>query len=744
MMPNVLLLQWSLWSFALLAGVGAIIVLFKLRIAERFLPPWNELKGLEATLPVRREELRQVSDALQSQHQQLATLEGEVGHLHQLREWQQVNPDAPARIQQMMVDLERGKSELAAVQQKLAQDEARCIEIAQEVQRATQEKTQLAEQIPRLHDQLDGLQRQKGEVENNLRTLEDQHRQLDFKIANLKDSVQAHEHDLSTLRQQLDTIAREKAAAIAERDQVSIARDAAKADLDLTTRRSEAALNELKQLEEKTEELGQQRRRLDDAVDLLTQQRDSLTVDCRAAEAELEKTRAQLDQAEREKRLAMTERDQARAERDAARVELISLQKSIETLKDLAAGLKVKLERTGVTEEGKYGDLFAPVFALQYLPAASGNHDERQALERVRDYIRSRDLVFAERVLHAFHTSLKVSDISPLVVLAGISGTGKSELPRHYADGLGIHFLLVAVQPRWDSPQDLLGFYNYLEKRYKATELARALVQFELFNQATWELPEDAEIDDCSDRMLLVLLDEMNLARTEYYFSEFLSKLETRRMGDEVNGQDRARAEIELDLGSLLNGRKPLRLYPGRNVLFVGTMNEDESTQALSDKVIDRASVLRFWRPKKTNPNTAQTQQRRPSNGLTFENWKRWLRPMTDLGPHASDVDRWIEQLNNALTQIGRPFAFRVDKAIRSYVANYPRWVANWHKYAMADQIEQRILSKLRGIEPDLAQDALQTIGSVIDELEDEPLKKAFKESWENQLTFLFHGVVHD
>ena len=386
----------------------------------------------------------------------------------------------------------------------------------------------------------------------------------------------------------------------------------------------------------------------------------------------------------------------------------------------------------------------APVFAPQYLPAASGNHDERQALERVRDYIRSKDLVFAERVLHAFHTSLKVSDISPLVVLAGISGTGKSELPRHYADGLGIHFLLVAVQPRWDSPQDLLGFYNYLEKRYKATELARALVQFELFNQATWELPEDGDIDDCSDRMLLVLLDEMNLARTEYYFSEFLSKLETRRMGDEANGQDRARAEIELDLGSLLNGRKSLRLYPGRNVLFVGTMNEDESTQALSDKVIDRASVLRFWRPKKTNPNTAQTQQRRPSNGLTFENWKRWLRPMIDLGPHASDVDRWIEQLNNALTQIGRPFAFRVDKAIRSYVANYPRWVANWHKYAMADQIEQRILSKLRGIEPDLAQAALHTIGSVIDELEDEPLKKAFKESWENQLTFLFHGVVHD
>jgi 5-methylcytosine-specific restriction endonuclease McrBC GTP-binding regulatory subunit McrB len=329
-------------------------------------------------------------------------------------------------------------------------------------------------------------------------------------------------------------------------------------------------------------------------------------------------------------------------------------------------------------------------------------------------------------------------------VLAGISGTGKSELPRHYADGMGIHFLLVAVQPRWDGPQDLFGFYNYLEKHYKATELARALVQFELFNQANWQLPEDAEIDDRSDRMLLVLLDEMNLARTEYYFSEFLSKLETRRTVDKMKDEDRSRAEIELDMGSLLNGGRSLRLYPGHNVLFVGTMNEDESTQALSDKVIDRASVLRFWRPKKTNPDTTQTQQRAPINGLTFENWQGWIRLRTDLDPYASKVDDWIEQLNEALTRIGRPFAFRVDNAIRSYVANYPRWVANWHKRAMADQIEQRIISKLRGVEPDLHQDALQAIGRVIDQLEDEALRTAFRESWENQPTFLFRGVVRD
>ncbi len=747
-MPNTQLLLWSLWGFSLLAGVCAILALFKLRFAERFLPPWDKLKELEATLPVRREELRQVSDAIQSQRQELAKLEGEVGHLHQLREWQQANPDAPARIQQWMADLERYRSELTAVQQKLAQEDARLNEVAQEAQRLIQEKTQLAEQIPPLRDQVVGLHNQKAELEETLRDLDDQRRDLQRQVNELLEKQSASQKKLDELHAQAEEVERERRAAILERDQACIARDAAKAELESANSRLESLRNELKQLQEQIDDLGREKQRLESEITLLVRQRDSLTYDCQSTKADLEKLRAQLEQIEHEKRVAVSERDQARAERDTARAELTGLQKSIETLKALAEGIKVEMERTGVTGEGKHGDLFAPVFAApQYLPAAPGNHDERQALEHTRDYIRSRGLVFAERVLHAFHTSLKVSDISPLVVLAGISGTGKSELPRHYADGMGIHFLLAAVQPRWDSPQDLFGFYNYLEKRYKATELTRALVQFELFNQANWELPEDAKIDDRSNRMLLVLLDEMNLARIEYYFSELLSKLETRRMVDENKGQDRARAEIELDMGGLLNG-KSLRLYPGRNVLFAGTMNEDESTQALSDKVIDRASVLRFWRPKKTNPGTMQTQQRAPTNGITFENWQRWIRLRTDLGPYASEVDKWIEQLNDALTQIGRPFAFRVDQAIRSYVANYPRWVANWHKRAMADQIEQRIFPKLRGVESDVAQApaALQAIGRVIDQFEDEALRMAFRESWEreNQATFLFRGVVRD
>jgi predicted nucleic acid-binding Zn-ribbon protein len=661
-MGNTQILQWALWGFSLLAGVGAILALFKLRYAERFLPQWNELKELDAVLPVRRDELRQATEGIDKCRAEIGQLEATVGHLRILKEWQDANPEAPARIQQMMTDLERCKAELAAVQQKLAQEEARLTQIAQELKLFTQEKQTIEQQkaslekeAAALRETLKSLTQNIKDTETKLRDLEEKRRQMDRDTKDLDTMMQQEQKRLVTLRQQVQ-------------------------------------------------------------------------------------------QAEQEKVAAHRDRDLARADCNAAKAEMAGIQKSIEQLKDLAKGMQANLDRAGITGQGNYEDLFVPV-SLAKLPPAPGALDEQASVERARDYIRGKGLVFPERVLHAFHTSLKAGDISPLVVLAGISGTGKSELPRHYADGMGIHFMLTAVQPRWDSPQDLFGFYNYLERRYKATELTRALVQFERFNQGVFEDAfEGAKIDDRSDRLLLVLLDEMNLARTEYYFSEFLSKLETRRMVDEQTQSDRARAEIELDMGGSLKDQKTLRLYPSRNVLFVGTMNEDESTQSLSDKVIDRASVLRFGRPRKTNPELTGAVKARPTNGLTFKHWMSWMQPLTKLDTHAGEVDTAIEQLNNALDRLGRPFAYRVDRAIRSYVANYPRWVPNWHKRAMADQIEQRIFPKLRGIEPDQgeAPQALRAIGGIIDQLDDEPLKRSFVASHQNQPTFLFRGVVRD
>ncbi|MEW6298857.1 MAG: hypothetical protein AB1671_14150 [Thermodesulfobacteriota bacterium] len=184
-MPGIQLLQWSLWALSLLAGVGTIIALFKVRIKERLLPPWDELGKIKPELAAKQEQLRQIIESVQARQQEVGQLEAAVGHLRILKEWQDANPEAPARIQQMITDLERYKSELTAVQQKLAQDEARLNEIAQETQRLIQGKMQLAEQIPPLRDQVAGLHNQKAGLEETLRDLDDRRRDLQRQIKKL-------------------------------------------------------------------------------------------------------------------------------------------------------------------------------------------------------------------------------------------------------------------------------------------------------------------------------------------------------------------------------------------------------------------------------------------------------------------------------------------------------------------------------------------------------------------------------
>lgn len=456
---------------------------------------------------------------------------------------------------------------------------------------------------------------------------------------------------------------------------------------------------------------------------------------------------AELDAAKRS--LADTENQKAILEQEVVRLraELQSLETWRNTLTALLQKIEADLKRVHpqASGEDRYRDLWEPLpFAplpTRTIPKPKAKDAETGALEATAAYLESHGLQYPKRVLHAFHAALKTADMSPLVVLAGISGTGKSLLPKRYSEAMGIHMVSLAVQPRWDSPQDLFGFFNHLEGRYKATELARAMVQFERYNRPSWKLPTDWN-HERDDRMLLVLLDEMNLARVEYYFSEFLSKLETRRsiLNTEADARSRDPVEIALDTGSLREGEHNIRLYPGRNLLFTGTMNEDESTQSLSDKVLDRACVLRFGRPAKMASAQAQTQLAAEKNGLAYDTWRLWCEP--DLS--SSDekkVNAWIGELNDAMEQIGKPFAHRVHQAILAYAGNYPR-ESNRVQLAMADQIEQRIMPKLRGLELEGNQEALDAIKKVIKQADDAPLMKAFEAAAEHHSgTFLWRGL---
>ncbi len=306
-------------------------------------------------------------------------------------------------------------------------------------------------------------------------------------------------------------------------------------------------------------------------------------------------------------------------------------------------------------------------------------------------------LHFNPRILKAFHTALKTSEWSPLTVLAGVSGTGKSELPRLYSHFGGIYFEPLSVQPNWDSQESMLGFFNSIDNKFDAQPVLRLLAQ----SQKPWS----NDYPGLQDAVFLVLLDEMNLAHPELYFAEFLSKLELRRgrKGSDV-------PFIPVKIGA---GMKPYELSLGRNVLWTGTMNQDETTKSLSDKVLDRSIIINFPRPTELKRRLKLTplDERNRGPALHKASWQSWL-VQGSIFPEevVKPFKAFIENMNASLAISGRALGHRIWQSIEYYMANYPDVRAalaekdelSTHKamhIAFEDQLVQKVMPKLRGID---------------------------------------------
>ena len=401
-----------------------------------------------------------------------------------------------------------------------------------------------------------------------------------------------------------------------------------------------------------------------------------------------------------------------------------------------------KAEAKGI-EDFKWEDLDKRPIPLVKLEK---HIEEHEFLSGFKDKLRQNNIVFDDRTINAFHTSLKVQDSSPLVVLAGISGTGKSLLPQLYASELGFNFLQIAVQPRWDGPQDLFGFYNYMENRFKATELSRLIWSCDIYNNKKAE--KEFSGDDKNLPMNIVLLDEMNLAKVEYYFSDMLSKLEARRGKNCSIKNQREPAEIELECGSSGKDIGVRRMFVNKNTLFVGTMNEDESTQSLSDKVMDRSNVMRFGRPSSLDlhPTIDKFLKSHSDEKLTYGTWSReWVKKSIEKSD-SDFISKIITPINEELARIGRPFAHRVYQGISNYVVNYPDSTEIGRRYAIADQVEMKILPKLTGIEMEdkIVREVLEKIGEHIDKINDRKLSEAFfnARKSDNSVFFQWRGIM--
>ena len=185
--------------------------------------------------------------------------------------------------------------------------------------------------------------------------------------------------------------------------------------------------------------------------------------------------------------------------------------------------------------------------------------------------------LFAASQLKLYYTTDTIRQLfagmaaSKLIILEGISGTGKTSMP--YALGKFFDFdaNICSVQPSWKDRSELLGYYNEFTKKFNETEFLRALYT------ATYR--KDLNI---------IVLDEMNLARIEYYFAEFLSIMEMPNIN-----------EWKIELINSYDNNDPEHVNQGKilipqNVIFFGTANNDDSTFTISDKVYDRAISLFF------------------------------------------------------------------------------------------------------------------------------------------------------
>ena len=203
------------------------------------------------------------------------------------------------------------------------------------------------------------------------------------------------------------------------------------------------------------------------------------------------------------------------------------------------------------------------------LPEDAQNIDLAGICARFRDFACSQmGLYYTLDTIRVFFAAMGTGKI---IILEGISGTGKTSLPYALGRFFQHNAAICSVQPSWRDRSELLGYYNDFTHKFTETEFLRAIYE------ATYR-----------DDINLVVLDEMNLARIEYYFAEFLSIMEMPNV-----------AEWNISLVAAPRSDDPKHVNDGRllipqNIWFVGTANNDDSTFTITDKVYDRAMSLFF------------------------------------------------------------------------------------------------------------------------------------------------------
>lgn len=291
----------------------------------------------------------------------------------------------------------------------------------------------------------------------------------------------------------------------------------------------------------------------------------------------------------------------------------------------------------------------------------------KSALEQIKQYIASKGFSYTEGMIENFYLSLKSK---PFVILAGTSGTGKTRLVKLFAEAIGAEYKLVSVRPDWSDGSDLFGHYdlngNFIEGPV-----------CECFDTAV-ENPQ---------KPVFLCLDEMNLARVEYYLSDFLSVIESREKEEDGSIVTSGIAQYETGL--------PDNLY------IVGTVNMDETTFPFSRKVLDRANTIEFnyvsLMPDFDSVNI-EADSIEMSNGFLRSEYLILARDCASESEYVNDVSAELQIINEILRKANAHVGYRVRDEIVFYMLE-SRKDGGILKYeeAMDNEIMQKILPRLQG-----------------------------------------------
>jgi len=279
--------------------------------------------------------------------------------------------------------------------------------------------------------------------------------------------------------------------------------------------------------------------------------------------------------------------------------------------------------------------------------------------------------------------------MSHLMILRGMSGTGKTSLAYAAGEYFGNPSTIVPIQPMWKERSDIIGYFNEFTKRFNETTLLCKLYEA-----------------GGNDDVYITVLDEVNISRIEYYFAEFLSLLEipdpSKRALDVVSDS------WDTDPQRLQNGK----LILPENMWFVGTANNDDSTFSISDKVYDRAAVLDL--DKKSQPFQAH---RAAGAHISYSDLVRRFNDAQSRYPLTDGSRDKLAKLDAYISQTFRiSFGNRIMGQLQRYV---PIMIAcgGTEIGALDDILARKILRKLEQQSPILLKSEIPGLLATLDDL---------------------------